>query len=73
MPNDQDRVDPVKIVSMHHPQLSIKYDPMSATTVIALDDFAYVHIHYDYRYTDNASIRALADHIVSYLKGPTHE
>ena len=36
---------------------------------IKIDDFTYVSINYDYRYTDNASRAALADKIIEYLKG----
>lgn len=59
----------VKIVSIHRPTVTMRPRVMDGGIDILLDDFVYVSINYDYRYTDNASRHALAEKIVSILRG----
>jgi hypothetical protein len=58
----------IKIVDYTPPNLTINYD-MFGGVDIKLDDFVYVHINYDYRYTDNFSRAELANKIAKLLGG----
>jgi hypothetical protein len=60
--------EPIKIVAIHRPVLSCD-NRMDGGVNIKLDDFVYVSINYDYRYTDNAMCHALAERIIAYLNG----
>lgn len=65
----QQMADPVQVVSIHRPVLSMRPRAMDGGIDIMLDDFVYVSVNYDYRYTDNATRHALAEKIVSILQG----
>lgn len=47
--------------------VTLRYDQRGGVDVM-LDDWVYVHINYDYRFTDNASRASLANEIVRILK-----
>lgn len=58
---------PVKAIEVHYPKLTCQ-DRMDGGIDIMIDDFVYVSVNYDYRFTNNAARRALADKIVGLLK-----
>lgn len=58
------------VVAIHTPEVKIKYDNAGGVDII-LDDFVYVHINYDYRYTSNAARTVLANEIVKILTIPS--
>lgn len=64
--SSQQRVVGAQIV-IHEPTVKLRYDKCGGVDVM-LDDFVYVHINYDYRYTCNASRTALANKIVELLR-----
>jgi hypothetical protein len=55
------------------PGIEVGYDLMGGVDIRLGGDFVYVHINYDWRYTDNASRKALADDIVGLLSGRDEE
>ena len=59
--------EPVKIVSERRPIVSLRPSIWDGSIDIMLDDFAYVTVNYDYRYTDNASRHALAEKIARLI------
>jgi len=61
--NDQVRAQ----IVIHEPTVKLRYDKCGGVDVM-LDDFVYVHINYDYRYTCNASRTVLANQIVNLLR-----
>lgn len=63
--SSQQRMVRAKIV-IHEPTVKLRYDKCGGVDVM-LDDFVYVHINYNYRYTCNASRTALANQIVEWL------
>lgn len=65
-------VQTVKILKFKPVGLSMEYR-MDGGVDIKLDDFVYVSVNYDYRYTHNAARAKLAEHIVKYLKGEFRE
>jgi hypothetical protein len=64
--SSQQRVVRAQIV-IHEPTVKLRYDKCGGVDVM-LDDFVYVHINYDYRYTCNASRTVLANQIVEWLR-----
>lgn len=58
----------VQIVEFHTSGVKAEYDIFGGVD-IKIDDFVYVHINYDYRYTSNAERANLANHILAYLGG----
>lgn len=60
--------DHVKAVSVHAPKVSLEYRPDGGVD-IKLDDWVYVSVNYDYRYTNNAMRHALAEKIAHILTG----
>lgn len=52
------------------PGIEVGYDMVGGVDIRLGGDFVYVHINYDYRYTDNASRANLADRIVGLLTHP---
>lgn len=54
-------------IPIHEPTVTLKHDKCGGVDVM-LDDWVYVHINYDYRYTSNAMRQWLADHILNLLK-----
>ena len=65
---EKSEVQTLKIVELKPVGLSMEYR-MDGGIDIKLDDFVYVSVNYDYRYTHNATRTKLAEHIVKYLKG----
>ena len=49
--------------------IEVGYDLVGGVDIRLGGDFVYVHINYDWRYTDNASRKALAESIVGLLSG----
>ena len=50
--------------------VEVGYDLFGGVDIRLGGEFVYVHINYDYRYTDNASRRWLAEQIVGLLTRP---
>lgn len=59
----------VKIVSEHRPVLSLRSRVMDGGIDIMLDNFVYVSVNYDYRYTNNALRQVLAENIALLISG----
>ncbi len=59
---------PLQIVKMITPTVTIEND-LFGGVAIKIDDFVYVQVNYDHRYTCNASRRDLVNHIIEYLTG----
>lgn len=59
---------PLQIVEMITPAVTIEND-LFGGVAIKIDDFVYVQVNYDHRYTCNASRRDLVNYIVAYLTG----
>jgi hypothetical protein len=51
----------------HHPAVTVHNDPFGGVT-IKLDDFDFVKIEYDPRYTDNAHQKRLVDHVLGFFE-----
>lgn len=68
-----DKADPAGTVTVaaglriHQPSVSLRHDNQGGIDIL-LDDWVYVHINYNYRYTSNASRRQLAEAIAAVLK-----
>lgn len=59
-------MEKVKIVEFHYPSITVESD-MFGGKAIKFDDFTYVKIDYDYRYTNNAGRSILCDQILDLL------
>lgn len=53
-------------MTLDKPSVTLRYDKSGGVDVL-IGDWVYVHINYDYRYTDNARRAALAKKIVALL------
>lgn len=62
-------IRPAKRIELNPVELTMEYR-CDGGVDIKLDDFVYVSVHYDYRYTDNASRARLAEYIVKRLAAP---
>jgi hypothetical protein len=60
--------EPVQIVDIRAPAISLVYDFFGGVD-IKCDDFVFVHINYDYRYTCNSHRTWLAEEIKKLLEG----
>lgn len=60
------RIPVVRIVELHQPKIVAEYN-MWGGVDIKMDDFTFVQIHYDHRYTHNAHRKAAADHVLKFL------
>lgn len=56
-----------RLVILHEPKISVRHAEAGAVEVM-LDDWPYVRINYDYRYTDNASRMWLAKEVARLLQ-----
>lgn len=56
-----------RVVVLHEPKVSIRHAEAGAMEVM-IDDWVYVRINYDYRYTDNASRMWLAKEVQKLLQ-----
>lgn len=55
-------------VTLHEPKVSIRHADDGGAMEVMLDNWVYVRINYDYRYTDNASRMWLAKEVQKLLQ-----
>jgi len=72
--------EPLTVLASMHPTfkefapgIEIGYDILGGADIRLGGEFVYVHINYNYAYTDNASRKALAEKIASILATPSRE
>ena len=58
----------VQVAEQREPIITTEYDMFGGVDV-KVDGWTYVHINYDYRYTDNAARASLAEKIAAMLSG----
>lgn len=60
------KIETVRIVEMIEPKIVAEYN-MWGGVDIKIDEFTFVQIHYDYRYTSNSHRKAMADQVLRWL------
>jgi endo-alpha-1,4-polygalactosaminidase (GH114 family) len=59
----------VEIESLHTPKVTVRHIGFCGSMGVFVDDFMYVEVNYDYRYTCNSARAELAEKIAEYVRG----